>query len=101
MRAGLIPHDWVPVYSGASGYSGGGRSMIAEFEDPKAANHSDTAYRAYGLGLAHKHLPEIEVYSRLKRRPLFVPSVGNFRQGMLVSIPLHLDELPGKPSVAA
>lgn len=58
------------------------------------------AYELYGLGLKHKHIPEIMVYTGLTRRPLFVPSVGNFRQGMLVQLPLHLDLLPGKPTVA-
>ena len=52
----------------------------------------------YGLGLKHKHIPEIMRYTGLTRRPLFVPSVGNFKQGMLVQLPLHLDTLPGKPS---
>ncbi|NDB69931.1 MAG: N-acetyl-gamma-glutamyl-phosphate reductase, partial [Methylocystaceae bacterium] len=54
----------------------------------------------YALGLEHKHLPEIVTYSKLERRPLFVPSVADFRQGMLVSIPLHLDELPQRPKAS-
>jgi N-acetyl-gamma-glutamyl-phosphate reductase len=58
------------------------------------------AFELYGLGLHHKHLPELQLYARLTRRPIFVPSVGKFRQGMLVSIPLHLDMLPGKPTTA-
>src|SRR5436309_2374905 len=53
-----------------------------------------------GLGFAHKHLPETQLYSKLTRRPIFVPSVGDYRQGMLVSVPLHLDTLPGKPSAS-
>jgi N-acetyl-gamma-glutamyl-phosphate reductase len=76
-----------------SGYSGGGRSMIEAHESGEAPE-----FELYGLGLEHKHVPEIQHYARLQRRPIFVPSVGNFRQGMLVSIPLHLGELPGKPS---
>ena len=56
------------------------------------------AFELYGLGLEHKHVPELQKYAKLTRRPLFVPSVGNFRQGMLVSVPLHLDTLPGKPT---
>ena len=67
--------------------------MIEAYECGRAP-----AFELYGLGLEHKHMPEIEVYSGLARRPIFVPSVGNFRQGMLVSIPLHLDALPGKPT---
>jgi N-acetyl-gamma-glutamyl-phosphate reductase len=78
-----------------SGYSGGGKSMIASFEDGTAP-----AFELYGLGFEHKHLPEMQFYSRLTRRPIFVPSVGNYRQGMLVSVPLQLVTLPGKPSGA-
>src|SRR5205814_3050774 len=78
-----------------SGYSGGGRSMIAEFE-----GGTGPSFELYGLGFEHKHLPETQLYSKLTRRPIFVPSVGNYRQGMLVSVPLHLDTLPGKPGAA-
>ena len=90
--AGLIPVDHPITINAVSGYSGGGKSMIESFESGTAPN-----FELYGLGLEHKHLPETHLYSGLKRRPIFVPSVGNFRQGMLVSVPLHLDELPGKP----
>ena len=69
--------------------------MIADYEAGRAP-----AFELYALGLGHKHLPEIERYARLERRPIFVPSVGKFAQGMLVSIPLFLDELPGRPSAA-
>ena len=69
--------------------------MIASFEDGTAP-----AFELYGLGFEHKHLPEMQLYSRLTRRPIFVPSVGNYRQGMLVSVPLQLDTLPGKPGGA-
>jgi N-acetyl-gamma-glutamyl-phosphate reductase len=75
-----------------SGYSGGGRSMI----EAHAAGQAP-AFELYGLGFEHKHLPELQAFSKLTRRPIFVPSVGNYRQGMLVSVPLHLDILPGKP----
>ena len=54
----------------------------------------------YALGLKHKHIPEIMRYTGLTTRPLFVPAVGNFRQGMLVQLPLHLDQLPGRPQAA-
>jgi N-acetyl-gamma-glutamyl-phosphate reductase len=90
--AGLIPEDYPITVNAVSGYSGGGKSMIASFEDGSAP-----AFELYGLGFEHKHIPEMQVYSRLSRRPLFVPSVGNYRQGMLVSVPLQLDTLPGKP----
>jgi N-acetyl-gamma-glutamyl-phosphate reductase len=78
-----------------SGYSGGGRTMIEAYEAGSAA-----PFELYALGLAHKHLPEIMRYTGLTRRPIFVPSVGAFRQGMLVQLPLHLDTLPGSPKAA-
>jgi len=93
--AGLIPHDYPITVNAVSGYSGGGKSMIEDFETGVAP-----AFELYGLGLRHKHLPELQAYARLTRRPIFVPSVGNYRQGMLVSVPLHLDTLPRRPSVA-
>ena len=93
--AGVMPKD-APVSIGSvSGYSGGGKSMIEAYETGKAP-----AFELYGLGLEHKHMPEIQLYSGLTARPIFAPSVGNFRQGMLVSVPLHLDTLPGKPKIA-
>ncbi|MES2424518.1 MAG: N-acetyl-gamma-glutamyl-phosphate reductase [Pseudomonadota bacterium] len=93
--AGLIPKDYPLALPSVSGYSGGGRSMIEAFEAGSAP-----LFEAYALGLKHKHLPEIMMYTGLTRRPIFVPSVGNFRQGMLVQLPLHLELLPGKPSAA-
>jgi N-acetyl-gamma-glutamyl-phosphate reductase len=93
--AGLVPSDYPIAINAVSGYSGGGKSMIASFEDGTAP-----AFELYGLGFEHKHVPETQLYSNLARRPIFVPSVGNYRQGMLVSVPLHLDTLPGKPHAA-
>lgn len=93
--AGLIPPDFPLCLPSVSGYSGGGRPMIEAYEQGNAP-----AFELYGLGLKHKHIPEIMAYAGLKRRPLFVPSVGNFKQGMLVQVPLHLDMLPGQPTVA-
>ncbi|HEV2571698.1 MAG TPA: N-acetyl-gamma-glutamyl-phosphate reductase [Beijerinckiaceae bacterium] len=90
--AQLLPSDHPITINAVSGYSGGGKSMIAEYEARTAPE-----FELYGLGLQHKHMPEIQAYSRLSRRAIFVPSVADFRQGMLVSIPLHLDTLPGKP----
>ena len=91
--AGLLPADYPVTVNAVSGYSGGGKSMIASFEDGSAPS-----FELYGLGFEHKHIPEMQFYSRLTRRPIFVPSVGNYRQGMLVSVPLQLDTLPAKPS---
>lgn len=93
--AGLVPADYPVTINAVSGYSGGGKSMIAEFEGGTAPS-----FELYGLGFEHKHLPETQLYSKLTRRPIFVPSVGDYRQGMLVSVPLHLDTLAGKPAVA-
>ena len=92
VEAGLVPADFPLALPSVSGYSGGGRTMIEAYEAGTAP-----LYEAYALTLQHKHLPEIMTYTGLTRRPLFVPAVGNFRQGMLVQLPLHLDELPGKP----
>jgi N-acetyl-gamma-glutamyl-phosphate reductase len=93
--AGLVPADYPITINAVSGYSGGGKSMIESFEDGTAP-----AFELYGLGFEHKHLPETQLYSNLARRPIFVPSVGNYRQGMLVSVPLHLDMLPSKPAAS-
>jgi N-acetyl-gamma-glutamyl-phosphate reductase len=93
--AGLVAPDQAVTINAVSGYSGGGKSMIEAYEAGSAP-----AFELYGLSLAHKHLPEITAYARLTREPIFVPSVGNFRQGMLVSVPLHLDTLPGRPKAA-
>jgi N-acetyl-gamma-glutamyl-phosphate reductase len=93
--AGLVPKDFPLALPSVSGYSGGGRSMIEAYEAGTAP-----AYETYALGLTHKHVPEILKYTGLTRRPIFIPSVGNFKQGMLVNLPLHLDTLPGKPKPA-
>ncbi|MCV0413675.1 MAG: N-acetyl-gamma-glutamyl-phosphate reductase [Brevundimonas sp.] len=95
VRAGLIPADWPVSVNAVSGYSGGGKAMIAEFEGEGAS----TAYRAYGLSLKHKHVPEMTRHAGLSRPVLFTPAVGNYRQGMLVEVPLHLGALPETPSI--
>ena len=90
--AGIMPVDYPLTINAVSGYSGGGRQMIEAFEAGDAP-----AFELYGLTLEHKHLPEMQRYCGLERRPIFVPSVGNYRQGMLVSVPLHLSTLNGGP----
>jgi N-acetyl-gamma-glutamyl-phosphate reductase len=92
---GLLPADYPVTVNAVSGYSGGGKSMIASFEDGSAPS-----FELYGLGFEHKHVAEMHLYSKLSRRPIFIPSVGNYRQGMLVSVPLQLDALPGRPAGA-
>ncbi|MCS6625211.1 N-acetyl-gamma-glutamyl-phosphate reductase [Roseibacterium beibuensis] len=93
VSAGIIPAGWPVTVNAVSGYSGGGKAMIAEFEA------GADAYRAYGLSLKHKHVPEMSTHTGLERPVLFAPAVGAYRQGMLVEVPLHLGALPGSPSV--
>jgi N-acetyl-gamma-glutamyl-phosphate reductase len=95
VSAGIIAPDSSITLPSVSGYSGGGRAMIEDYEAGRAPLHE-----AYALSLQHKHVPEIMKYSGLTRRPIFLPAVGNFRQGMLVELPLFLDDLPGKPKLS-
>ena len=92
--AGVLPADYPVALPSVSGYTGGGRQMIEAYEAGNAP-----AYELYALGLKHKHIPEIMRFGRVTRRPIFIPAVGNFDQGMLVELPLHLDTLPGQPTV--
>jgi N-acetyl-gamma-glutamyl-phosphate reductase len=98
--AGILPKDHPLVLPSISGYSGGGRQMIEEYEGKNGEKGTAPAYELYALGLKHKHIPEIMAHTGITRRPIFTPSVGNFAQGMLVQLPLHLDMLPGKPTAA-
>ena len=95
---GVLPADFPVTINAISGYSGGGRKLIEAFEDPKSPGHVDSTYRAYALSLEHKHTEEMRVHGLLASRPLFVPSVGRFHQGMMVQVPLQLWALPGSPS---
>ena len=94
----ILPAGHPVTINAVSGYSGGGRKLIAAFEDPDSPDATDSNYYLYGLDLEHKHVPEIQMHGSLTRRPLFVPSVGRFAQGMIVSLPLQLWSLPGKPT---
>jgi N-acetyl-gamma-glutamyl-phosphate reductase len=96
VRAGLLPTDWPITVNAVSGYSGGGKSMITEFEE----RQTDDNVRIYGLGLAHKHVPEMQQHAGFTHPPLFQPMVGRYAQGMLVEVPLQLWALPGQPSPA-
>jgi N-acetyl-gamma-glutamyl-phosphate reductase len=98
VQDGLLPEDYPVTINAVSGYSGGGKRLIAAFEDPDAPDATDANFYLYGLDLEHKHVPEIEKHGALSRRPLFVPSVGRFAQGMIVSLPLQLWSLPGAPT---
>ena len=100
VQAGIVPGDWPTSVNAVSGYSGGGKAMIAEFEDRGSPGHVETPFRLYGLHLAHKHVEEMRRHAGLAHDPLFAPAVGRFAQGMLVEVPLQLWALPGAPSVA-
>lgn len=96
--AGIVPKTWPVTINAVSGYSGGGRQMIAEFEDKADATYTDVPYRIYALTLAHKHVPEIQLRAGLAHAPLFAPAVGRYAQGMIVEVPLPLWALPGAPT---
>ena len=99
-RAGLVPADFPLTVNAVSGYSGGGRAMIEEFEKKGSPAYTETVVRTYGLTLAHKHVPEMQVRAKLAHPPVFTPAVGRFYRGMIVDVPLQLWALPNKPLVA-
>ena len=100
VSAGILPADFPVTVNAVSGYSGGGKQLIARYEDATAADRTDSPFWAYGLGLEHKHVPEMQTHGLLTHRPLFVPSVGRFYRGMIVQVPLQLAALPGAPTPA-
>ena len=97
VAAGLLPADWPITVNAVSGYSGGGRGMIGEFEDSSAANYTTVPYRIYAMGMSHKHVPEMQIHGQLAYAPLFAPAVGRYAQGMIVEVPLQLWALPKRP----
>lgn len=98
VRAGLVPADAPLTVNAVSGYSGGGKSMIEEFEKKDSPNFVKTVVRTYALNLAHKHVPEMKERAGLKHAPVFAPSVGRFYRGMIVEVPLQLWSLPCAPT---
>ena len=100
VREGLVPADWPIAIHGVSGYSGGGKAMIAEFEDEASAAYTQVPYRLYATGLEHKHIPEIVSRAGLTRRPIFTPAVGRYLKGMIVEVPLPLEAMPAAPTLA-
>ena len=100
VEAGMMNADYPASISGFSGYSGGGKAMIAEFEDTTNAAYTDVPCRIYGLEMTHKHLPEIQKYAGLQAPPLFAPAVGRYRQGMIVDAPVALSRLAKKVALA-
>lgn len=101
VRAGLLPKDFPLTVNAVSGYSGGGRAMIEEFENKASPAYTETIIRTYALTLSHKHVPEMQVHAGLSHPPVFAPSVGRFYRGMIVEVPLQLWALPKKPTAAA
>jgi N-acetyl-gamma-glutamyl-phosphate reductase len=99
VRAGIVPPDFPLTVNAVSGYSGGGKSMIEEFEKKDSPAYTETVVRAYALTLAHKHVPEMKVHAGTTHPPVFAPSVGRYYRGMIVEVPLQLWALPGKPTV--
>lgn len=97
VRAGLIPASAPVTVNAVSGYTGGGKGLIEEFQMAPSETTND-AFRAYGLTLAHKHVPEMTKYAHLDHAPVFAPAVGRYAQGMLVEVPLQLWSLPGTPT---
>jgi N-acetyl-gamma-glutamyl-phosphate reductase len=98
VAAGILPSGWPVTINAVSGYSGGGKSLIAEFESPAAGEAAPGAFFTYAHALAHKHVPEIARWSGLDHAPVFAPSVARFAQGMIVQVPLALWALPGAPA---
>ncbi len=90
VRAGLLPADWPYTVNAVSGYSGGGKALIARFDDD-----TDIAFRAYGLAMSHKHVPEMQKLAGLAYEPLFAPAVIAAHRGMVVEVPLPLAAMPG------
>jgi len=101
VEAGLAPAEWPFTVNAVSGYSGGGKAMIAEFEDEASPAYTRVPYRIYAMGLAHKHVAEMQAHANLTHAPLFAPAVGRYAQGMIVEVPLQLWALPKKPTLAA
>ncbi len=100
VAAGILPADYPISVNAVSGYTGGGKQMIAQMEDPANPEHIAAPHFLYGLTLAHKHVPEMKQHGLLDRKPIFAPSVGRFAQGMIVQVPLHLADLNGAATLA-
>lgn len=100
IEAGLAPRDWPFSVNAVSGYSGGGKAMIAEFENKADPTYTDVPFRIYAMAQKHKHVPEMQMYAGLAHAPIFAPSVGRYYKGMIVEVPLALPALPGRPKLA-
>ncbi|MGC4027051.1 MAG: hypothetical protein QM744_19070 [Mesorhizobium sp.] len=100
MRLDILPADYPVTINAVSGYTGGGKQMIAQMEDPANPDHIDSPYFVYGLPLMHKHVAEMKTHGLLDRKPIFSPSVGRFAQGMIVQVPVFVGDLNGSPTLA-
>lgn len=98
---GILPEDYPVTVNAVSGYTGGGKQLIAQMEDPAHPDPLDTPHFLYGLPLKHKHVLEMQIHGLLSRAPLFSPSVGRFPQGMIVQVPLHLADLAANASLGS
>jgi N-acetyl-gamma-glutamyl-phosphate reductase len=94
LDAGLVPRGWQFFCNAVSGYSGGGKAMIAEFEDETSPNYTRVPFRIYAMAQKHKHVAEMQMQAGLARAPIFAPSVGRYYKGMIVEVPLALQALP-------
>lgn len=97
--AGIIPEDYPVTVNAVSGYTGGGKNLIAQMEDKNRDDYLDIPHFLYGLNLSHKHVPEMQQHGLLTRAPVFSPSVGRFPQGMIVQVPLYLESLEGNQTM--
>ena len=100
LDAGIVPRGWQFFCNAVSGYSGGGKAMIAEFEDEAAPGYTRAPYRIYAMAQKHKHVPEMQMHAGLARSPIFAPSVGRYYKGMIVEAPLALMALPNPAKLA-
>ena len=96
---GVLPDDYPVSFNAVSGYTGGGKQMIAQMEDGTREDAIAAPHFVYGLPLKHKHIPEMKTHGLLSRTPIFSPSVGRFAQGMIVQMPLYLEDLNGSPTL--
>lgn len=100
VRAGTIPGDFPLTVNAVSGYSGGGKAMVEEFENEDSPNFTHAVVRSYALTLVHKHVPEMQLHSGLAHPPVFAPSVGRYYRGMMVEVPLQLWAIPRRPTAS-
>lgn len=101
IKEGILPADYPVTCHAVSGYSGGGKKRIAEYDSADPSDDSMKSPRFYSLALKHKHIPEMQKISGLVRAPLFTPIIGPYYKGMTVAVPLYSHMLPGKNSAGA